>query len=109
MHNDYNAWNQLTDEEIASNFRMTLFYLELLQDSLEINAKTSAKIEIAVDFRDIISILKFYLGYLPDEGFYTIFSRIFWIGYEIESYENNFVSALDHLYKVHTIFCKFSF
>ena len=100
MHNDYNGWTQLTDEEITTYFRMTLFYLELLHDSLEIKAKSCAKIEIAADYRDIITILKFYLGYLPDEGYYTSLSRIFWIGYETESYENNFSSALDHLYKV---------
>lgn len=94
---DYDTLNLVTDEELESNIKIALFYLELV-----VNSHDQLTRGFSADVLKICTVLRFYVGFfLFNEDVYLEFSsRLLWIFVWMNVNQNNFEQALDYLESV---------
>ncbi|XP_065084812.1 calcineurin-binding protein cabin-1-like isoform X2 [Ochlerotatus camptorhynchus] len=102
-YNNYQSWNQLTNDEITGLFRMAILYLELFHDNTEGKLLRFGESEDNRLFKNIANDLQLYVSYLTEENFIMYQSRYLWLNYAVSMHENDIDAALRKLTQVNSL------
>uniref|UniRef100_A0A182J6D1 Uncharacterized protein n=1 Tax=Anopheles atroparvus TaxID=41427 RepID=A0A182J6D1_ANOAO len=96
---DYDAWNQLAEEQLELIFQITVFHLELKLDAglMQSNDQTASIFDMFDE--DVFHRCRFYVDSLANEKIITLYRiRLLWLAYILDCSLKKFDAALENLY-----------
>lgn len=97
---DYHSMSHMPEDDFLANFRMGMFYFELLFDEFE-----ETKAEIPDEFMRKKDFLQINIGFVEDDMECTkLLTRLIWLSYCMQMHNNNYKDSLGYLYKLEEVY-----
>uniref|UniRef100_A0A182P907 Calcineurin-binding protein cabin-1 MEF2-binding domain-containing protein n=1 Tax=Anopheles epiroticus TaxID=199890 RepID=A0A182P907_9DIPT len=101
QYTDYDAWNQLSEEQLEVIFQITLFHLELKLDAELAQSREETTSMFDQFDEEVFHRCRFYVDGLPNLQIVALYRiRLLWIAYILDCSMQKFDQALDNLYTI---------